>query len=89
MGSMTYYVVQPVLQAKKGGRVVPGEPVQAPSAAAAAAKVRSVEAGRIKGAVGAVAFSRTGDPTTGEWSDMVLIAKAGVVPQEMLEPAEL
>jgi hypothetical protein len=38
---------------------------------------------RRKGYVGAVAFSRTGDPATGEFSDATVIRKFGDVPDDL------
>lgn len=34
---------------------------------------------------GVIAFSRTGDPSTGEYSDAVIIAAYGQIPNEVLE----
>jgi hypothetical protein len=45
--------------------------------------IRSVS--RREGHVGAVAFSRTGDPATGDFSDAKLIRKFGEVPGDLTE----
>ena len=36
---------------------------------------------------GVVAFSRTGDPQTGDWEDAVVLWQAGAIPDEALEVA--
>jgi hypothetical protein len=38
---------------------------------------------RIEGHLGAVAFSRTGDPATGNFSDAKVIRKFGDVPDDL------
>ena len=38
---------------------------------------------RKEGHVGAVAFSRTGDPATGDFSDAIVIRKFGDVPDDL------
>jgi hypothetical protein len=38
---------------------------------------------RAEGCVGAVAFSRTGDPMIGEFGDAQLLRKFGVVPDDL------
>jgi hypothetical protein len=85
MPLVTYFVVQTVLEAKKAGRVVPGDAYEALSAASAEAKVRQIEEGMVKGVVGAIAFSRTGDPDSGDWADAEIIAMGGTVPSELME----
>ena len=39
--------------------------------------------GKILGHTGAVAFSRTGDPATGDFSDAKVIRKFGDVPDDL------
>ncbi|TAL79996.1 MAG: hypothetical protein EPN75_08890 [Beijerinckiaceae bacterium] len=72
MGSMTYYVALPFLQ-DKNGAVIPGTPRECPTPAHAVATARRLA---VNGA-GAVAFSRSGDPSTGEFSDAIVIATFG------------
>ncbi|WP_375782185.1 hypothetical protein [Nitrobacter winogradskyi] len=38
---------------------------------------------RIEGNVGAVAFSRTGDPGSGEFADAVVLRSFGEVPDDL------
>ena len=59
---------------------MPLEPVEAPSAETA--KRRAHRAAETN--AGAVAFSRTGDPNTGEFSDAVILATYGEVDHNML-----
>ncbi|KAB1068872.1 hypothetical protein [Methylobacterium planeticum] len=80
MSEVTFYVFQPFKKATKGNRIIAGEAVQVPNRRSAE---RAVEALR-GGLVGALAFSRTGDPTEGEWGDAKLIAQNGLIPEEFL-----
>jgi hypothetical protein len=61
--------------------VAAGEPTECfnPVAATMRAEVLS----RGEGHVGAVAFSRTGDPATGDFSDAKVIRKFGDVPNDL------
>jgi hypothetical protein len=80
MADVTYYVALPFLQDDAGSPVAgPAEECQSPSGAVRRAEVLSREAG----SVGAVAFSRTGDPLAGEFSDAQLLKKFGDVPDDM------
>lgn len=80
MASITYYVMVPFTQVK--GAVSAGNGVQCPSERSAVAQARGAVA---KGAVGAVAFKRSGDPSIGEYGDAILIAQEGLVPEEFAE----
>ena len=79
MAEVTYYVALPFIAAADG--IVPGEPTECfyPNAAVMRAEALS----RKEGHVGAVAFSRTGDPATGDFSDAKLIKKFGSVPDDL------
>lgn len=77
---ITYYVVQS-FQASKRGALVADQPVMVKTEAEAAAKARRLSEVRA----GVVAFSRTGDATTGEYEDAVVIASYGRMPIEMGE----
>lgn len=80
MTDVTYYVALPFLQDDAGSPVAGnGEELQSPMAAIRRAEVLS----RIAGAIGAVAFSRTGDPSIGEFNDAVLLGKFGDVPDDL------
>jgi hypothetical protein len=48
-----------------------------------AAVMRAEALSRKEGHIGAVAFSRTGDPATGEFSDAQVIRKFGAVPDDL------
>jgi hypothetical protein len=76
---ITYHVVVPFGR-DADGNLVPLEPAEAPNAETA--KRRAQRAAETS--AGAVAFSRTGDPNTGEFSDPVLLATYGEVDKGML-----
>jgi hypothetical protein len=80
MADVTYYVALPFLQ-DDGGSPVAGaaEECQSPSAAVRRAEVLS----RAPGSLGAVAFSRTGDPMLGEFGDAQLLKRFGNVPDDL------
>jgi hypothetical protein len=80
MTDVTYFVALPFLTADNG--VSPGEAVECfnPSTAVMRAEALS----RKPGHVGAIAFSRTGDPATGEFGDAKVIRKFGKVPDDVL-----
>jgi len=77
--AMTYYVVVPFGRSEEGD-LVPLEPVEAPSGEAARRRALAVAATNA----GAVAFSRTGDPDSGEFGDAVILATYGEVDKNML-----
>ena len=72
--SVTYCVVIP-FDRIEGGDLVPGEPKEAPNREAAK---RRAQAMTDKHA-GAIAFSRTGDPDSGDFADAEVIAVYGAV----------
>jgi hypothetical protein len=63
------------------GSVVVGEPIACLTPAAAIE--RALGLWKILGHTGAVAFSRTGDPATGEFSDATVLRKFGDVPKDL------
>ena len=79
MAEVTYFVALPFF-ASDGG-VAAGEPTECfnPNAAVMRAEALS----RKEGHVGAVAFSHTGDPATGDFSDAKVIRKFGDVPDDL------
>jgi hypothetical protein len=80
MADVTYYVALPFLRDDTGSPVGgAAEECQSPSGAVRRAEVLS----RAPGSVGAVAFSRTGDPMAGEFSDAQLLKKFGDVPDDL------
>ena len=76
---VTYYVALPFVLADDG--VAPGEAVECTSANAAVMRAEALS--RKPGCAGALAFSRTGDPATGEFGDATLIRKFGDVPDDL------
>ncbi len=72
--AITYHVVVPFGRSEDGD-LVPLEPMEAPNGESAR---RRAQAAAAKHA-GAVAFSRTGDPNTGEFGDAMIIATYGEV----------
>ena len=80
MADVTYYVALPFLQDDSGSPVAgAAEECQSPSGALRRAEILS----KAPGSVGAVAFSRTGDPLIGEFSDAQLLKKFGDVPDDL------
>ena len=63
------------------GSVVVREPIECPNAAVAIGRAEGLC--RILGHTGAVAFSRSGDPATGDVSDAKVIGKFGDVPDDL------
>jgi hypothetical protein len=76
---LTYYVALPFVVADDG--VAPGEAVECTSANAAVMRTEAFS--RKPECAGALAFSRTGDPATGEFGDAKLIRKFGDVPEDL------
>jgi hypothetical protein len=80
MGDLTYYVAMPFLQDDNGSPVAgPAEECQSSSSALRRAELLS----RAAGSIGAIAFSRTGDPMVGEFGDAKLLKKFGDVPDDL------
>jgi hypothetical protein len=80
MSDVTYYVALPFLQDDAGSPVAgAAEECQSSSSA-----IRRAEAlSKAAGSIGAVAFSRSGDPMIGEFSDAQLLKKFGDVPDDL------
>lgn len=76
MSTATYYVAQG-FELTKGGNLVAGQAQQAQSASAAIRRAES-----LSGKGGAIAFSRTGDPATGDFEDAVILKQFGRVPDD-------
>ena len=80
MADITYYVAMPFLQDESGETVAgAAEECQSASTALRRAEVMS----RAVGHIGAVAFSRSGDPMMGEFNDAKLIKAFGNVPNDL------
>ncbi|UPJ81103.1 hypothetical protein IVB16_03635 [Bradyrhizobium sp. 183] len=69
----------PFLPSEDG--VAAGEAVECINPDAAVMKAEALS--RKPGIVGAVAFSRSGDPATGEFGDATVIRKSGDVPDDL------
>jgi hypothetical protein len=61
--------------------IAPGEAVECFTPNAAAMRAEALSRKDVH--AGAVAFSRTGDPATGDFSDAKVIGKFGVVPDDL------
>ena len=80
MADVTYYVALPFLQDDDGSPVAgAAEECQSSTMALRRAEVLS----RSAGSIGAVAFSRTGDPAIGEFGDAKLLRAYGNVPEDL------
>jgi hypothetical protein len=80
MADITYYVAMPFLHDDAGSLAAgAAEECQSASGAIRRAEVLS----RAPGAIGALAFSRTGDPMMGEFSDAQVIRAFGEVPSDL------
>ena len=80
MADITYYVAMPFFKDDNGSPVAGNpEECQSPITALWRAEILSRGAGHV----GAVAFSRSGDPTIGEFSDATLLKSYGNVPDDL------
>ncbi len=80
MADITYYVALPFVR-DDSGELVAGNAEECQSAATA---LRAPEMmSRMPGSIGAVAFSRTGDPMIGEFGDAHLLRKFGNLPDDL------
>ena len=80
MADVTYYVALPFLQDDSGAPVAgAAEECQSSTTALRRAEMMS----RMPGSIGAVAFSRSGDPMIGEFGDAQLLRKFGNVPDDL------
>ena len=79
MVDVTYYVALPFVMSDQG--LAPHEGMECTSAEAAI--MRAAALSRKDGNIGAIAFSRTGDPSLGEFADAVLLRSFGDVPSDL------
>lgn len=79
MADVTYFVALPFVASDDGSE--PGEAVECTSANAAIMRAEALS--RKEGHVGAVAFSRSGDPNAGEFGDAVMLKAFGDVPASL------
>lgn len=78
MPMTTYYVVRHFTTVD--GATAEGEPFERPDAEAAK---RSAEAKARGEGAGAIAFTRSVDPSTGDFTEVEILATYGVVPEEL------
>ena len=79
MAEVTYFVALPFVATDDG--VAVGEPTECFNPMAVVMRAEALS--RKPGHVGAVAFSRTVDPATGDFGDAKIIKKFGQVPHEL------
>ena len=79
MTEVTYFVALPFVAADDG--IAAGEPTECLNLVAVVMRAEALS--RKPGHVGAVAFSRTGDPATGEFGGANVIKKFGEVPDDL------
>ena len=79
MTDVTYFVALPFVAADDG--VAAGEPTECFNPVAVVMRAEALS--RKAGHVGAVAFSRTGDPATGDFGDAKIIKQFGEVPDDL------
>lgn len=77
---VTYFVVLR-FQLGKNGVLIADEPKEAQSKDQCLAVARRSS----EGSAGVIAFSRTGDPSVGDWEDAVVLWRHGIVPEEVFE----
>ena len=77
MSDITYYVAMPFLQ-DDNGSLVAGTAEECQSSTTALRRAEMLS--RTPGHIGAIAFSRTGDPMMGEFGDAKLLRTFGHVP---------
>lgn len=82
MAEVMYFVTLPFLAADDG--IAAAEPTECFNPTAVVMRAEALS--RKPGHVGAVAFSRTGDPTTGDSGDAKVIKKFGAVPDDLGTP---
>src|SRR6266436_3657692 len=80
MADVTYFVALPFVAADDG--IAAGEPTECFNPTAVVLRAEALS--RKPGHVGAVAFSRTGDPATGDFGDAKVIKKFGEVPDDLI-----
>jgi hypothetical protein len=79
MTEVTYFVALPFVAADDG--IAAGEPTECFNPTAVVMRAEALS--RKPGHVGAVAFSRTGDPATGNFGHATIIKKFGDVPDDL------
>jgi hypothetical protein len=77
MAAVTYYVALAFKRSEDGGEIVACDPREAHSSEQAIRLAASLAV--EQGHCGAIAFSRTGDPSLGDFEDAVILKTAGEV----------
>jgi hypothetical protein len=77
MATMTYYVALAFQRSEENGDIVASDPKEARSADHAIRMAGSLAV--EEGHCGAIAFSRTGDPSLGDFEDAVILKTVGEV----------
>ncbi|TXJ14684.1 MAG: hypothetical protein E6Q28_10285 [Afipia sp.] len=80
MADISYYVALPFAQ-DDDGSVIAGTAEEFQSASTAIRRAETLS--RSSGAIGAVAFTRSGDPMTGDFKDAVVLRSFGNVPVDL------
>jgi hypothetical protein len=75
---VTYYVALPFTDSEEGP--MPGQAVECQSHGGAISAARTLSS--KEGNVGALAFSRTGEPELGEFTDATVLKTFGLVPKD-------
>ncbi len=81
MTTLTYYAALPFVLTDDG-TTVPGEAVECPNASIAI--LQAAVLSQVAGNVGAIAFSRTGDPDVGKCEDARVLRTFGELPVNLL-----
>jgi hypothetical protein len=79
MTGITYFVALPFHVAD--GSVVVGEPIECLSPAVAIERAQGLR--KVLGHTGTVAFSRSGDPATGDFREATVLRKFGDVTEDL------
>ena len=80
MANVTYYVVLPFIRDDDADELIAEDGQEAPSAHSAMSRARAM----VGRKVGAIAFSRTGDPAIGDFDDAVILGRYGETPDDIL-----
>ncbi|MBR0698008.1 hypothetical protein [Bradyrhizobium lablabi] len=80
MADVTYYVALPFMQDDDGAPIA-GNAEECQNSVTALRRAEMMS--RMPGSIGAVAFSRTGDPAIGEFGDAKLLRAFGNVPEDL------
>jgi len=79
VSNVTYYVAMG-FERDEAGELIAMDPLEAPTPSAAVARARLLAATKV----GAVAFSRTGDPEMGDFADAVILFSVGDIPDDLV-----